>query len=189
MGKMMLGGQEVEIHDLSSRQLLVPVGTTICVPAGHEWTITSMSAPPVRGYVPPVGSETRNPREWGDIQISLEGSPNAPVRTSALTLMDRYWGRCNLSPELPDVITKLAHAQHALVTAPKIPELLLMLEHVTFALHEYLQAAASPFPTPITVRGERRFTVEHVDCENAIEPHLTRPLDVELFVILKRPVA
>jgi hypothetical protein len=183
------GGQVIELHDLSSRQLLVPVGTTVRIPIGHEWTITSMSAPPVRGYVPPVGSETRNSHEWGDVQIRVDDLPNAQFRTSALTLMDRYWGRYNLSPELPDLVAKLTQAQHALITAPKISELLLLVDRTTVALHTYLQAAAPAFPTPITVTGNQRFTVEIVDCEGAVEHYMARTLDVELLVLMQRPVS
>ena len=190
MSKLTLpNGQEVELHDLGWRQLLVPVGTSITVPATHEWTILGMVIPPVRDYVPPVGSETRDAQKWGDVQIRLEGAEHAQSRSSVLTLMDRYWGRCNLCPEWPEVAAKLAHAQHAVVTAPKITELFAALEHARYALQEYLGTADSPFPVPVTVTGERRFTVEHVGCENASEPHLVRPLDVELRVVLKRPVS
>ena len=190
MSKLTLpNGQEIELHDLSSRQLLVPVGTSIVVPSEHEWRITAMSVPPVRGYVPPIGSETRDSQSWGDIQIRVDDSLNAQFRTSALTLMDRYWGRYNLSPELPDLVAKLTQAQHALITAPKISELLLLVDRATVALHVYLQAAAPAFPMPITVTGNQRFTVEIVDCEGAVEHYMARTLDVELLVLMKRPVS
>lgn len=190
MSKLTLpDGKEIELHDLGWRQLLVPVGASITVPAQHEWTILGMSVPPIRGYVPPIGSATRNAQTWGDVQIRLEGATNAQSRTSVLTLMDRYWGRCNLCPEASEIASKLAHAQHAALTAPEISELLTTLEYARMALQEYLGAADPPFPVPITVTGERRFTIEHVDCENTSEPHRAGLFDVELRVVLKRPVA
>jgi hypothetical protein len=190
MGKIRLpDGKEIEVHDLSARQMLVPVGTTIVVPLGHEWTITAMFVPPVRGYVPPIGSETRDSQSWGDVQIRIDDSPNAQLRTSVLTLMDRYWGRCNLSPELPDLVAGLQRAQHALITAPKITELSVSLDQATIALQQYLMAAAPMLATPVTVAGNRRIAIEIVDCEGHVEHHLARALDVELLVWVKRPVS
>lgn len=179
-------GTQAEVHDLSSRQLLVPAGTALIVPAGHEWTIMSLTAPPVRGWIPPIGTATRNAEEWGDIQIRLGARPLA--RISTLTLMDRYWGRCNLAPELPDVVAKLAHAQHAVATAPTIHELRMTLERAGVALDEYMRVAAPPL-IPLQMSSQCCFVVEHIDCENASQPHVVRPIDVELYVIIKRPVS
>lgn len=196
-------GQEIQINDIASRQIILPVGASVRVPQEHEWTIMGMSALPVVGYVPPLGTESRNARAWGDIQIRVNDSPNEQSRTNVLTLMDRYWGRYNLNPALPEVAAKLVHAQQALLASPKIQELSTALDHAFQQLNAYLMAAAPSFGISVTVRDGSRFTIEHVpesEESGVLSGDVTLPdgsrhtvhrsgatLDVELLVMIRRP--
>jgi hypothetical protein len=181
-------GRIISLVDIGSRQLVVPTGATIRVPEGCEWLITAMSVLPTRNYVPPDGSVRRDVADWGDVQIRIEDA-RAHCRTSALTLMDRYWGRYNLSPCLPEAVAKLELAMHAVQTAPRIVELARALEAGLEAVRGYLGAAMPQFTSPVMISGGRSFTIEHVDCEVHTD-QLRAPgaLDVELLLIVKRPV-
>lgn len=195
-------GREVEIHDISSRLLVVPIGTVLHVPHGHEWYVMSIAVLPTRGYTPPLGAgEVRDARAWGDLQLRVNDAQDASFRANVLTLIDRYWGRFNLNPMLPEFAAKLTAAQQALHTAPKIHDLYVLLDHLSLAYTQYLDAAAPKLDAPLTLHSDVRFTVEHVAADDGIAEILTdsalgdvpvkvtRSLDVELSLIIKRPVS
>lgn len=179
-------GQQVEMVDVGTRQLVIPAGTTVKVPKGQEWFIIAMSVLPSEGYTPPDGVTTRPHARWGDVQIMCNGT--ADFRTSVLTLMDRYWGRYNLNPSYPDVLAKLEHANHAVRMAPKITELARALEHAADMVRAYLQIAMPSFPTPIRVKEGDSFTVEHVQCDHG-EAINCGAVDVELLLMTRRRVS
>lgn len=192
-GITLRGSQKIRLHEIGSRQLVVPTGAILRVPEGCEWFIVAMSVLPRHGYTPPDGASVRDVRRWGDVQIRLDDQ-RAYFRTAALTLMDRYWGRYNLNPNLSEVTSKLEHALHLIHTAPSIPELARAIEHGLEMTRAYLQVAAPQFPSPITVSGGKSFWIEHLDCadENGANSSSRRPpgaLDVELLITTKRPVS
>lgn len=203
-------GQKIEVHDLSSRLMVVPVGTTFLVPDGHEWYITGVAVLPTRGYTPPLGAgETRDARAWGDLCIRTDAVPvtdslrvpSRHLRANVLALIDRYWGRFNLMPTLPEFTAKLVTAQQLMFTAPKISELYTLMDHLTLAYQQYLDAAAPRLDTPLQFNGGTKFTVEHLPFEDGVVDEVTdvalgnvpvkvtRALDVELSMIVKRPVS
>ncbi len=195
-------GQKIEVHDISTRQFVVPVGTTLTIPDGHEWYVMGIAVLPVRGYTPPLGAgEVRNARAWGDLQLRVNDSPDAQFRANVLTLIDRYWGRYNLNPTLPEITARLTAAQQAMYTAPKISELYTMMDHLLIQHAQYLDAAAPKLETSLTLRGGWHFTVECVasvgpavdevvtDSQlGTVDVKVLRALDVELSMIIKRPV-
>lgn len=181
-------GRKIELKEVDSRQLVVPTGATMHVPENVTWIIKAMSVLPRPSYAPP-GTEARDPRFWGDVQIRLRD--RAYFRTGALTLMDRYWGRYSLNPELPEAVAKLEQAQHAVLTAPRIPDLAIALAQGAEAARAYIEVAAPMFPQPIIVPGDTSFTVEHLDCAVQAEDEVLRKpgyLDVELLLMVQRPV-
>jgi len=196
------GGATVQVSDISPRQLVVPVGTTLQVPAEHEWYVTSMAVLPTRGYVPPLGAgEERDARAWGDLQISVNGAPGT-YRMNVLTLIDRYWGRYNLNPLLPEVTARLTAAQQAAYTAPKLTELHVHLDHLVMTHGQYLDAAAPRFDAPLILKDGAKFTIEHVPSETGAvievlvdadhgpqQVNVLRALDVELIMLVKRPIS
>lgn len=175
------------IHDVVVRQLIVPVGTTIRVPDDHEWGISALAALPHPQYSPPGGE--RDPYAFGDICLQLGDLPT--IRMNAYTLMDRYWGRYNLTPELPEVVAKLEEAQHAIQSAPTIPGLALAIEQAAQALSFYQQQVMPDFKEQMLLVKERGLlTVQQVACQRGHEavPITYHAVDVELHVIIKRPV-
>lgn len=193
----------LQISDISPRLLVVPIGTTLHVPADHEWYIMGVAVLPTRGYAPPLGAgETRDARAWGDLQIRVGDTAHASFRANVLTLIDRYWGRFNLNPMLPELTAKLVAAQQSLFTAPKLSEMYALMGHLDIAYQHYLDAAAPRLDAPVKLLGEARFTIEHVACEDAsvtamltdaqlgsMPIKVTRALDVELSMIVKRTVS
>jgi len=197
-------GRVVEVNDIGTRQLILPVGTTVQVPEKHTWFIVSMSALPNQYYTPPLGAgELRDVRSWGDVQICINGQPH--FRTNVVTLMDRYWGRYNLNPQLPEITAKLTQAQQALYTAPKIAELAKAMEYAQEWLANYLTVASPKFESPLQLSGGS-FTIEHVACDAlpattvdyaamAADTPITVPIqvtsiiDVELLLMIRRPIA
>lgn len=197
----MTDDREIEVHDISPRLFTVPVGTTFVVPDDHEWHLMAMSVLPTRGYEPPLGAgESRNAQAWGDLQIRVDDNPNPYFRTNVLTLIDRYWGRFNLNPLLPQLAAQLTAAQQAMYTAPKIASMYTLMDHLTSSYAQYLNAAAPQFEMPLHLKGGARFTIEHVasDSDTAttlidkfagVDVDHLRALDVELSTIIKRPVS
>lgn len=191
-----------EVHDVSPRIFTIPVGTTLHVPDGHEWFINAMAVLPTRGYVPPLGAdETRNARAWGDLQIRVNDKPDAHFRTNVLTLIDRYWGRLNLNPLLPEISAKLTALQQAMYTAPKISEMYTLMDHLAHAYSQYVDAAAPKFEMPLVVPSGAKFTIEHVPSDvdtvvdtmrdiegGVIDVQVLRALDVEVSTIIRRRV-
>jgi len=196
-------GGKIEIHDISPRQFVVPVGTVLRIPNDHEWYVTGVAVLPTRGYTPPLGAgEDRDARAWGDLQLRVNDAPDAQFRANILTLIDRYWGRYNLNPTLPELAARLTAAQQAMYTAPKISELYTLLDHVLVQYTQYLDAAAPKLETPLILRGGWHFTVECVPSEGPVATEVlhdsglgmlpikvVRALDVELSTIVKRPVS
>jgi hypothetical protein len=162
-----------------------------------------MAVLPTRGYTPPLGTgEVRDARAWGDLQIRVNDAPDTHFRTNVLTLIDRYWGRFNLNPLLPEIAAKLTAAQQAMYTAPKISEMYTLMDHLVLKYSQYLDAAAPKFETPLRLDGGARFTIEHVTSEGvavtevlrdselgSLNVKVLRALDVELSTIIKRPVS
>jgi len=195
-------GQQIEIHDISARLLVVPIGTVLRVPDGHEWYLMSVAVLPTRGYVSPLGTgETRDARAWGDLQIRMNDASDALFRANVLTLIDRYWGRFNLNPMLPELAARLTAAQQALHTAPKISEMYTLLDHLVIKYQQYLDTAAPKLETSVTLRSGVHYAIEHVAAEagvaemlvdselGAVPVKVTRALDVELSLMVKRPVS
>ncbi len=85
--------------------------------------------------------------------------------------------------------------------APKISELHVLLDHLSFAYAQYLDAAAPKLDSPLTLRSSVNYTIEHVAAEADVAEMLidselgnvpvkvTRSLDVELSLLIKRPVS
>lgn len=196
-------GSDIEVSDISHRLMNVPLGTTLRVPDRHEWYITGVAIMPTRGYTPPLGAgETRDARAWGDLQIRVNDQPDAHFRANVLTLIDRYWGRFNLNPSLPELVAKLTEAQQVMFTAPKLSELYTLMDHLVIKHMEYIDAAAPRLDKPVVLQGGVQCMIEHVPSDGpAVAEVMTdtqlgnfdikilRALDVELSVIVKRPVS
>jgi hypothetical protein len=194
---------EIQISDISPRLFVVPIGTMVHVPDGHEWFIMGVTVLPTRGYTPPLGTgEMRDARAWGDLQIRVNDKVHTSFRANVLTLIDRYWGRFNLNPMLPELAAKLTAAQQALYTAPKLSELYTLMGHLDIAYQQYIDAAAPRLDKPVQLAGGARFVIEHVACEDATVTEMvtdsdlgsmpvkvTRALDVELSMLIKRTVS
>jgi hypothetical protein len=194
---------DIVISDISPRLFVVPIGTTLHVPDGHEWYIMGIAVLPTRGYAPPLGAgEVRDARAWGDLQIRIDDAAHASFRANVLTLIDRYWGRFNLNPMLPGLTAKFAAAQQAMYTAPKLSEMYTLMGHLDVAYQQYIDAAAPRLDKPMQLNGGARFTIEHVACEDATVTEMltdselgsrpikvTRALDVELSTFIKRVIS
>lgn len=195
---------EIQISDISPRLMTIPIGTTLEVPQGHEWYITGVAVLPTRGYVPPLTGEARDARSWGDLQIRVhDRGPGDYFRANVLTLIDRYWGRFNLNPSLPDIAAKLTAAQQAMYTAPKLSDMYTLMDHLMIKYAQYLDTAAPRLEQPLQLNGGARFTIECVAPEGEtvaevlhdseldadIKVKVLRALDVELSMLVKRPVS
>jgi hypothetical protein len=178
-------GNQIEIKDISPRQLVVPVGTTLRVPEGHNWLVRSVTVLPTTGYTPPLGvGEARDLYVFGDLSLRVGENKDDSFCANVLTLMDRYWGRHNLNPHLYDAAMKLQQAQHAVFTAPTIPELQQTLGKARECLTEYLTAASPLSDSPVLVRGPADLHVRHVHRH----ANTLLALDVELLLMINRPI-
>jgi hypothetical protein len=170
--------------------MIVPVGTRIEVPShdddpqGHQWILMGIAVVPHPSYTSP-GTD-RDMRTFGDVCVYFDDE-RILHRLNAYTLMDRYWGRYNLSPELPDLTAKLEMMQHAARSAPRLLDLAQAIEAARDALIYYQQAVTPLFDKPITVPAGRTFRVVQLPCKDD-SPFRYSNIDVELFVIVRRPV-
>lgn len=173
---------EVIVYDVVTRQLVLPAGTVLRVPMDHEWVITAITAIPHPRYSPP--GTPRDQYEFGDVILRVKDSHY--FQGNALSMMDRYWGRYNLNPELSEVITKIEDAQHAVQSAPTIPDLALAVELTERAVLNYQNAVSPRFETPVIAKSGDEVAVEQTACKGHKEATYTS-LDVELLVVVKRP--
>jgi hypothetical protein len=179
----------INVNSVNQRLMLVLPDMTVNVPSKHTaWLIQAMAALPTYGYMPPDGASDRNARSYGDIQIVHRDQ--AHLRTSVLTLMDRYWGRYNLNPGLPDLVTKIQHANHAAISAPRIASLVEALGNAVSLTREYVIAMSGLANKPVEVKGGQSFTVEWVPCEGfGGESFKGRnDIEVELLIVTMIPV-
>jgi hypothetical protein len=176
------GPDKIEVFDVVNRHLVLPVGTSVSVPARHEWVVLSMTVLPHPSYSPP--GTPRDVYAYGDIQLCIDDQD--VLRANALTLMDRYWGRYNLHPELTDALAKLEQAQHAIQTAPTLPDLAITIEKASDAAKHYQDAVAPRFDKPGIVKEGCTLTVSQERCEFEAEPRYAS-LDIELLLVIKRP--
>jgi hypothetical protein len=179
----------VEVTDVVWRQVVLPVGSALHVPPKQQWVVVAMSVLPHYQYTPP-GAGERDTYAFGDVLLDVAGTAEH-WRANALTLMDRYWGRYNLNPELREAVTKLEEAQYAVSTAPSLPELGLAVEKALDLTKRYSEAAAPEFAKPAVAPEGSTLAIEQVECE--VDDDIHAPikftgLDVELLLVIRRPV-
>ena len=191
-------GDEVTLYDLQYHPLLLPSGTQITIPKEETWTVLSVAVMPGAHYAPP-DSGLRDVELWGFIQLRLGHQKKAFYRASALTLMDRYWGRYTLNPEWPELKAKIEHLHHAAATAPYTKEMMTLVDEAQRCLSKYIHTVEPKMEQPITVKEGSMLCIEHVDYkEKGVEVFsqngetvvgaLRDPLYVELQIAYKRPV-
>jgi hypothetical protein len=174
--------RQVEVFDVVTRHLVLPTGTSVVIPHKHEWVIMAMTALPHPSYSPP--GTPRDAYAFGDVRLRVDGRDF--FHANALTLMDRYWGRYNLHPEIADVVAKLDEAQHALQTAPTIPDLAMWIEKAADAAKLYQNTVSPSFDKPGIVKSEETLTIEQAPCQGDTVQYTS--IDVELLLVIKRPV-
>jgi len=192
-------GVEVAIFDQGMRQMVIPIGTTLRVPEKQTWTIVGMAVLPTPAYEAPCPGCDRNALAWGEVCLRSE-SGNVVVAMNTLTLMDRYWGRYNMSPNYPDIVARLEHVSHAMRAAPSVIDLLAAIEMSFDTLKAYTTKIAPVFDPPFEAGGGTAIAVEFVTEPEKIDKLFKQPdgklitakigslMDVELTVFVKKNV-